>query len=860
MLEQRQRYNGGVALFFLFAWLIVAPAALGAAPRVLERAGLGELQFLSEVPVPEAVLGYDLGERHTPPELVVRYFEAVAATSPRVLLQEHGATYEGRPLIHAVVSDPANLRRWEAIQRENRRLVHDPTGVSDGELTAMPAVVWLGYSVHGNEASGSEAAMAALYTLAAGQGEPFDRILRDCVVLLLPLLNPDGRNRFVDWVNAHRGRVPTADPEDREHREPWPGGRTNHYWFDLNRDWLPAQLRESRARLALYHAWKPQVVADFHEMGSESTFFFQPGIASRTHPLTPEENLVLTRRIAEFHARYLDRLRRLYFSEEVFDDYYYGKGSTYPDVNGAVGILFEQASSRALRRETTRGVLTYEETIVNPLVTSISTLDAASNLRLELLRFQREFFRRALEEPRKGAPKGWVFDLAAQGGRAIPLVEVLLQHDIAVYRPARRLRVGERELEPDRAVIVPVRQPQGALLAALMERITEFSDSAFYDISTWTLPLAFGVEPLRWEDELAGLLGERLSGEVRRRGGEVTGDPVPYAWVLDAADWRSPAAVYRIQEAGFAVRALLEPVTVHVGGETRRAEAPRFVVPVPAGPGAERLGRLVRELADELGLRFVGVSSGLTPEGPDLGGPSSYPLRKPVVGLVVGEGVSPGSAGAAWYVLNERYGIPASLLDLDRLDRIDLERYNTLILPPARGSSFPEGLASELGAWVRRGGVLIAIGDSARRLVEWELVEAKLRTASSAASRVSWKERSAARRAQSIPGTIFEVRLDTSHPIAAGLPERFPVFRNSELMIEPAAASGVNVALYTEKPLLSGYVSEQRLAELAGSAAVQAFSVGRGAVVLFVDDPNFRGFWYGTTTLFMNAVLYGGVY
>ncbi|GAB4233624.1 MAG: M14 family metallopeptidase [Acidobacteriota bacterium] len=831
-----------------------------AVPDVVERAGLGELTFLAEVPEPKAVLGYDLGERHTPPELVLRYFEAVAAHSPRVFLQEHGITYEGRPLFHAVVSDPVNLRRWEEIQQQNRRLVQDPNGVTDADLLSMPVVVWLGYSVHGNEASGSEAAMAALYVLAAGEGEPVDRILRDCVILILPMLNPDGRNRFVDWVNAHRGRVPTADPEDREHREPWPGGRTNHYWFDLNRDWLPAQLQESQARLELYHQWKPQVVADFHEMGSESTFFFQPGIPGRTHPLTPEENILLTRRIAEFHARYLDRLRRLYFSEEVFDDYYYGKGSTYPDVNGAVGILFEQAGSRALRRETTAGLLTYDETILNPLVTSISTLDAAASLGSDLLRFQRDFFRRALSELPEGAPTAWVFDLEADGGRAVPLVDVLLRHDIAVYRPARPLRIGERELQPDRAVVVPARQAQGVLLAALMERVTEFSDSQFYDISTWTLPLAFGVVPLRWEGDLGDLLGERLDRRSRLQRGEVSGDPAPYAWVLDAANWRSPEAAYRIQDAGFAVRLLLDPVTVRVAGEMLRLEAPRYVVPVPAGAEGVRLGELVRNLAEQLGVRFAGVSSGLTPEGPDLGGPSSFLLRKPVVGLIVGEGVSAGVAGATWFVLNERYGLPVSLLDLDRLNRIDLDRYNTLVLPPARSGSLPEGLAAELSAWVRRGGVLVAVGDAVRRLIEQELVAAKVRNTAAVSSQVSWKERSAARRAQTIPGTIFEVRLDTSHPIAAGLPERFPVFRSSELMVERAEAGGVNVAVYTEKPLLSGYVSEERLAELAGSAAVQAFSLGRGAVVLFVDDPNFRGFWYGTTTLFMNAVLFGGVY
>ena len=348
------------------------------APLAIDYAVAGTDSYDPAIPTPQDVLGYTIGERHTRPEEVVRYVEAVAAASPRVEVGFHGTTYEGRRLVHAVVTSPANHGRLEQVQAQNVALSEAPGTVSDAQIAQMPVVVFQGYSVHGNEASGTEAALVWLYHLAAAQGAEIDRQLDEAVVLLVPMLNPDGRDRFVDWVNGSRGTTPVADPRDREHVEPWPYGRTNHYLFDVNRDWLPTELKESRGRMAWWHAWRPQVTTDHHEMGSESTFFFQPGIPSRTNPNTPEATVALTGAIAAYHAAELDRIGSLYYSEEGYDDFYYGKGSTYPDVNGGVGILFEQASSRALLRDTdANGRLDYAFTVRNQVATSASTLRAA---------------------------------------------------------------------------------------------------------------------------------------------------------------------------------------------------------------------------------------------------------------------------------------------------------------------------------------------------------------------------------------------------------------------------------------------------------------------------------------------------
>ena len=331
--------------------------------------------------------------------------------SDRVSLVEYGRTYEGIPLICAAVTSPANQANLETIRGNNLKLSEQPEIMDPNVIRNMPLVVYIGSGIHGNEASGGEASMLLLYHLAAGRGSDLNRMLSEMVILIDPMINPDGRNRFTQWVNANRGRMATADLADREHNEPWPGGRTNHYWFDMNRDLVPAALKETSHRLSLYHSWRPQLVTDHHEQGSGATFFFQPGIPSGNNPNTPKSTVDLTRRIGEYHARELDRIGSLYFSEEVYDDFYYGKGSTYPDINGAVGILFEQASSRALKTQGVDGEMSYAFTIRNQFATMISTLEAGQQLRIDLLENQWKFYISSRKLFEKESVKGYVFSM-----------------------------------------------------------------------------------------------------------------------------------------------------------------------------------------------------------------------------------------------------------------------------------------------------------------------------------------------------------------------------------------------------------------------------------------------------------------
>ena len=334
------------------------------------------------------MLGYQPGEWHVGHDQMLYYMRTLAQSSDRATINEYAKSYEGRPLINLIFTSPENHAKLDQIKAEHLALT-DPSQSADISTDEMPIVIWLGYSVHGNEASSLNATLLTAYHLASAQGETVDDLLENAVIIIDPCLNPDGSNRFASWVNSHKSYTINPDPNGREFSEAWPRGRTNHYWFDLNRDWLPLAHPESKGRIALFHEWKPNILTDHHEMGTNATFFFQPGIPSRKFPWTPEKNVDLTHKMAAFHSKYLDDIGTLYYSEESYDDFYIGKGSAYPDQNGGVAILFEQASSRGHAQENDFGVLTFPMTIKNQFTVSLSTMASGIAHRKEFLDYQK---------------------------------------------------------------------------------------------------------------------------------------------------------------------------------------------------------------------------------------------------------------------------------------------------------------------------------------------------------------------------------------------------------------------------------------------------------------------------------------
>ena len=344
----------------------------------------------SKIPKPSKLLGYEVGTWHVSHDQLISYMYSLADSSDRISIESRGSTYEDRPLLLLTITSPENHKNIKSIRKAHIQL--SEAEAENENTKKQPLVVYQGFSIHGNEPSGANAGLLAAYHLAASQAPETIEMLEDLIILFDPSLNPDGLQRFSYWANMNKNQVLTSDSNDREYNEIWPGGRTNHYWFDLNRDWLPVQLPESQARIKTFSDWLPNILTDHHEMGTNSTFFFQPGVSSRVNPLIPVMNQKLTKKISEYHIKAFDKLGSLYYSEEDYDDFYLGKGSAYPDVNGGIGILFEQASSRGHMQESENGIITFPFTIRNQLTAALSTLKAASAMRIELLNYFKTFY------------------------------------------------------------------------------------------------------------------------------------------------------------------------------------------------------------------------------------------------------------------------------------------------------------------------------------------------------------------------------------------------------------------------------------------------------------------------------------
>ncbi len=805
---------------------------------------------------PEDVIGHVIGTRHTESLQVVNYFNQIAEESDRVIIDEYARSYQNRALVYATVTSEANHARLDEIHEANERLTTDPGSVTDADLEGMPAVVYMGYSVHGDEASGTEAAVLLLYHLAAGNGPAVDEMLDNLVILIDPNMNPDGRDRFAYWVNQNRGGVHTTDVQDREHSQPWPRGRTNHYWFALNRDWMPLAHPESRGEIGVYQYWRPQVLTDFHEMGRNSTYFFQPGVPERTHPRTPDINQELTMELARFHARQLDSMGELYWTRERFDDYYYGKGSTYPDVQGTVGILFEQSSSRSLETETNYGDIHYSETVRNQFATTISTLEGSVDLRERLLRYQRDFFAEVPERYDAFDTKAYVVGYGNDPQRAQGLANILQQHRVEIHELAETVEQGGQRFEPGDGFIIPMNQTQHQFIRGVMERAETFPDSLFYDVSTWTLPLAFGLPHAELQQN-----PDRFVGPQRTNfdfdGGEFVGRRSNVGYIMEWGRYFAPRALYSLQKAGVQTMVMTEEMSVPIGGTTHEIDRGAILIPAHQ-PDVEpdEVFRHVQQIVEEDHVRVLGVESGLMPERPDFGSPSANVLEKPRVALVTGAGASQLNVGEAWHQMNERWDMPASLIDGNRLGSVDLSRYNTIVMA---GGSYGSVSSDAVESWVRDGGTLVAIHTGA----EWamrnnfvELEQKSLQLDSLLLGR-PYADLSASRGAQNIGGSIFEADVDNTHPLAYGYSDQVPLFRNVNRFYEPSGRPGATVAAYTDDPLMSGYLSTEQRELAPGSTSIEAHRMGSGRVVLMLDNPNFRAFWWGTNGFFANTLFFG---
>lgn len=840
-----EKYFTVKKLYFLIAFLTICSTAIAQtidASYYLPK----NHSYNKEIPTPESILGFTVGEWHVSHDKLSEYMRALAKASDRISIENRGSTYEGRPLFLLTITSPKNHQNLEFI-KEQHTLLSEPES-KNLNINDMPAVVYQGFSIHGNEASGANAGLMVAYHLAASLDPTVEELLNDVVILFDPSFNPDGLQRFSQWVNTHKSNTLNPDPNDREFNESWPRGRTNHYWFDMNRDWLPVQLPESKARIKSFSEWLPNILTDHHEMGTNATFFFQPGIQSRVNPLTPQMNQILTKEIGEFHAEALNEIGSLYYTEESFDDFYYGKGSTYPDVNGSIGILFEQASSRGHIQESDHGLLTFPFTIRNQFKTALSTLKAAKNMRVKLLNYQRKFYADALKESNQSKYKSIVFGNEKDPATSYRLAEILKRHKIKIHKLKKDTQIEGEKYTENASYVVPLNQKKNKLIHAMFDTQTKFQDSLFYDISAWTFPLAFN---LNYSFEKS----ETLAGEEIKELSQ--GEPADikkssYAYLLESNGYYTPKFIYKLLDAGVRIKVGLKPFSI----DGNFYDYGSIMIPVAIQDiNSGELYNLINDYSSGLMLDIKSVETGLT-EGIDLGSNNFKSLQKPKVALLVGDGVRSYDAGEIWHLMDIQYQIPVTKIDVRQLNRIDLSRYTHFIIPSYTGSLLNAN-KNKIESWIKTGGTLVAYRDAIKWTNKVELTSVKLKSFKQEAEEINFDQRSNFRGAQNIGGAIFNTNIDRSHPINFGIEQNnLPLFRNSRIFIDADKQSYNNPIIYSQNPLLSGYISKEQLNLLKGSVPFKYIRKGRGNIILLTDNTNFRAFWYGTNKLFANTLFY----
>jgi hypothetical protein len=817
------------------------------------------VQYNPKVPTPESVIGHKVGEWHITHDRLVLYMKTLAAAVPdRIKLEVMGKTYETREQLLLTITSPANHARLESIREEHLKL-SDPNFKGNLDYQQMPAVVYQGFSIHGNEPSGANASILTAYYLAAAIGPSIDSLLNEVVILFDPSFNPDGLNRFATWANMHRSQNLVTDPASREFNEVWPGGRYNHYWFDLNRDWLPAQHLESQNRLAQYQRWRPNILTDHHEMGSDATFFFQPGEPSRVNPLTPVKNQELTQAVANFHAQYLDKIGSLYYTKEGYDDFYYGKGSTYPDAQGCIGILFEQASSRGHAQETINGILSFPFTIRNQFTTTLSTLAAARALRVELLQYQRDFYQQMAKEAAASPVKAWVFGSDKDEAKTGIFLEMLLRHEIKVEQLSQDLTIGKQRFAAGSSYLVRTQQPQYKLIQTLFEKIPEYKDSLFYDITAWTMTMAMGLPNSSLN--AAQLASVKASPVAAWKGskGRRFGATNVYAYAFEWTEYYAPRMLNRLLKKGVVVRVATKSFSSTIDGRRKDFGTGSLMIPLQLQTiPADTLARLLETEARLNNVDIYGLSTGMSVDGIDLGSRSLQPVTAPSVGMLVGTGVSALDAGEVWHLLDQRFEMPPSMLEPPVFNRISLNRYNTLILVGGNYSAFQ---ADKLKAWVQAGGTLILTEES----VEWAnrsgIIKVNLKNTNwqpDSTKQYPYAQRSALVGSQQIRGAILEASMDLTHPLGYGYEQPvIHLFKQNNVIMKLPSNRFAAPIQYGAQPMASGYMSQYNLDAVKNTAAAIVQTVGAGRVICISDNPNFRAYWMGGSKLFMNALFFG---
>ena len=796
--------------------------------------------FKNSIPSPEVFLEYEIGSQHTRHDQIVAYLQNLASVSNQAQISYYGKTHEGRKLALLAVSTAENLAQLEEIQKQH-------LAYAEGKLESLPdipIIINLAYNVHGNEPSSSEAALLAAYTLAASEHLQIQNFRENAIVFIDPTINPDGRDRHTQWANSYKGSPLVSDPMDAEHNEAWPRGRTNHYWFDLNRDWLLAINPESQGKLNWYHQWYPNVVTDFHEMGSQSTYFFEPMKTNGSlEPIMPKDNYVkLNNLFASYFSKGLDSIGSLYFTKEVFDGTYPGYGSSYPDLQGGLGLLFEQASSRGLKQKTAYGQITFPFTIRNQFVSSLATVQAAVENKGLLRDYQKAFFKSALTLSGKSKVKAYVFS-ETDKNRAKAFIDKLKLHRVNI------LKTGENLYS------VPTEQPQFRMVQTFFETYDTYRDSVYYDASAWSVANFYNIKYKATTKAPSGDLIQ-LEKLIQLKPLEKSN----YAYVVNGKDYNIPALIYELQEKQITVAGAFKPFGIK---DKEQYSYGSLIIPVALQKkSADEIFNILTKAQDNYDLQIKGISTGFSSSGIDLGSRYIRPLQKPKAMMLIGEGIRSYEAGEIWHLLDTRVGMPITKVQKSNLNRVDMDQYNTLVL--VSGSyKWDEKMVQRLKSWVGKGNTLIAQGSATSALIKHKIVNEQLlkqpKDSLKKPTQRPYIDASENIGRERLGGVFIKGIIDKTHPLGFGYTaNEVSLYKNNLVWLLPSKSDYGTPVVYDRKPHIDGYISKTiREKYLPKAAPVVVSSLNKGRIILFAENPNFRGTAYGTNRMFLNAIFLG---
>jgi hypothetical protein len=841
-----------------------------------------DLTYSEEVPSPTEALGYEIGTQFTLHADVVDYFRTIAEASDRVTLGTYGETYEGRTLVYLVFSSAENQGRLDELKRNSRHL-SNPSELSAQErdqlLENQPVTVSYSYNIHGNEPSSTEAALQVAYRLAAAQDATTQRILDNTVFVMYPSVNPDGRDRYVYWARSMQREQVATESNDIVHDEPWPQGRTNHYWFDLNRDWIWNVHPEMEGLTSVYQEFMPQVHADYHEQGYEDHYFTMPGTTPR-NPLLPDRYVAWADTFGRANVEAFDQNQVAYFTREAFDFFYPSYGSSYPSVMGGIGMLTEQAgigAGRAVENEDGY-VLTFRQRVFDHYTTSFATLEAAVRNRQNLLEYDVQAHS---QESNTVETAAYVFPDDEGTGYLYDVIDILRHHGVEVQQTTEALqlenaldyRTGERANRrvESGAYVVQTDQPRHLLINSLLQRQVTFEDSVMYDMSTWSAPLAYNLTTYSTPEEISG--ATETVDEVPSPRSGVVNPEARYAFVVDWEQRHAPRALSHLWDEGYRVRTAQEPFSI--GNRTFGAGS--LIVLLGRNPEKTNVAADMQRVSESANVEIVGLNTGRVEEGSDLGSENNQPVKQPEVGLLVDQPFSTYTSGQICYLFDQETDLPITRIRASNLQesktsesryarygKARLQDFDVVVLPGGYrlDTVFDSTQVEALRDWVRAGGTLVGTEESARFLTDQSSgltsVEAVKDTA---ASRIgpytSFASRSDSSGLGNIPGAALDGRVDTTHPLAFGIGERVYSLKYGVSALEPSSDLQT-AAHYAKEPddlLESGYASQRNLEQLAGKSFAGTVEMGEGRVVFLVDNTQYRMFWRGPSRMMQNAVM-----